>query len=72
MIIVYKDGVSKVVKARYLSRHLDQGWSQEPPKSKALQKIRATIKAEPEVIQAPIQEESESLPKIEETNDGNL
>jgi hypothetical protein len=34
MIVVYKDGESKIVKSRYLLRFLDAGWSQEPPKSK--------------------------------------
>jgi hypothetical protein len=73
MIIVYREGVSKVVKYRYLQRHLDDGWSLEPPKSKALQRLRGAIsRVEPEVIQPLIQEDVEALPTAKETNDGNL
>jgi hypothetical protein len=73
MIIVHKNGESKVIKQRYLNRHLDDGWSLEPPKSKALQKLRGSItRAVPEVIQPPVQEEPEALPQLKETEDGNL
>ena len=73
MIIVYKLEESKVIKQRYLNRHLDDGWSLEPPKSKALQKLRGTIsRAVPEVIRPPVQEEPEALPLEKENEDGNL
>lgn len=38
MIIIYKNSEQMVVKQRYLSRFLEQGWSQEPPASKRLSK----------------------------------
>lgn len=38
MIILYKNNEQMVVKQRYLSRFLEQGWSQEPPASKKLSK----------------------------------
>ena len=49
MIIIYKDTEQMVVKSRYLSRFLEQGWSQEPPVSKKVSRGRI-IKAEADII----------------------
>jgi len=49
MIVVYKDTEQMVVKSRYLSRFLEQGWSQEPPVSKKVSRGRI-IKAEADII----------------------
>ena len=49
MIIIYKDTEQMVVKPRYLSRFLEQGWSQEPPVSKKVRPGRI-IKAEADII----------------------
>lgn len=49
MIIIYKDSEQMVVKPRFLSRFLEQGWSQEPPASKKVSRGRV-IKAEADII----------------------
>jgi hypothetical protein len=72
MIVVYKDGESKIVKSRYLLRFLDAGWSQEPPKSKTPKFQKAKVVAEAEVIPVEPQVEEQPMPILEETNDGNL
>jgi len=42
MITIYKNNEQMAVKQRYLSRFLEQGWSQEPPASKKLSRGRVT------------------------------
>lgn len=49
MIIIYKDTQQMLVKSRYLSRFLEQGWSQEPPVSKKVIKGKI-IRADADVI----------------------
>ncbi len=49
MIIIYKNSEQMVVKQRYLSRFLEQGWSQEPPASKRLSKGKVS-RASAEVL----------------------
>jgi hypothetical protein len=71
MITLYKDGDVQEVKERYLSRFLDQGWSQEPPRSKLPKASKEKINVEPEVISSESHGEStEELPTIKEISDG--
>ena len=60
---VTKDGVTKLIKHRYLQNFIDQGWSVEgesKPKSKKKSAVDYTIEATADVI------EEETPPKVEE------
>ena len=71
---ITKDGVTQLIKHRYLQNFLDQGWSVEgesKPKSKKKSAVDYTIEATADVIEEatpPIVEEEESSMPI--TNQG--